>query len=64
MKTLQALTLCSLQKLANTLHYGKKNMKNWKQTDDFVKYVIYVVVIKICRNVYASYRCYLFYQNP
>lgn len=51
-------------KLANTLHYGKKIMKNWKQTDDFVKYVIYVVVIKICRNVYASSRCYLFYQNP
>lgn len=50
-------------KLANTLHYGKKNMKNWKQTDDFVKYVIYVVVIKICRNVYASYRCYLFYSK-
>lgn len=64
MKTLQALTLFSLHKVSKHIALWKKKMKNWKQTDDFVKYVIYVVVIKICRNVYASSRCYLFYQNP
>lgn len=61
MKTLQAL---SLHKLSKHNALRKNKLGKIENRHDFVKYVIYVVVIKICGNVYASYRCYLFYQNP